>query len=391
MNRKLRVGIVGLGNIGMIHFEHLSKMEGCRIAAICDNWKQKVEELSEKHQIDGYTDYTSMLDSGGLDAIVVATPHYQHPAVAIEALRRNIHVLVEKPVAVHVNDAEKMISVYEEEKRKHPNLIFAAVHQQRNHAHWLKIKEMLTDNVVGRLIRFSWINTGWFRTQAYFNSASWRGTWKGEGGGVLINQCAHNIDLLWWFFGLPERVISTARFGKNHNIEVEDEVHSILEYRDGLTGQFTASTSEFPGTDRLEIVGEYGKIVYEDNKIALIKNKESTIDVIKNSKNPFAAIEYERIEIAINNSGNPGHDYIIRNFIDSIREVKSPFVTASEGLYSVMLLNGMILSAVSEKKVRLPFDGDEYEKCLEKLIAESNYIKPEVETGLAVNMKDSFK
>ncbi|WP_192705032.1 Gfo/Idh/MocA family protein [Paenibacillus sp. OAS669] len=389
---KIQIGIIGMGNMGKLYYEQLSRMEGCQVVSIWSQKEEKVNRLAAEYGVQGFTDYIAMLDAGNLDAVIVATPHYQHTTVTIEALRRNIHVLVEKPVAAHVKDAERMIAVYEEQRRHKPGLVFAAIYQQRTAPEWQYIRQVVQEGKLGRLMRFAWFNTNWFRPQAYFNVGNWRGTWKGEGGGVLLNQCAHNLDMMWWLFGLPQSITATAAFGKYHHIEVEDEVHAMLEYPGGLMGNFVASTSECPGTDRLEIVGEYGKLVYEHKKVTLYQNTESALGYIQHAKRAFGTVQHDVVEIEWDGSAGPGHERIVADFLQAIADRQEPLVPAAEGLHSLMIINGMVLSSIRESKVRLPLDCDEYERELQRLIEHSTYRKPEAsQDQVMVDVRESFR
>lgn len=392
LNRKINIGIIGMGNMGRMYLEQLSTMEACRVSSIWSRNADKVRGLADAFQVNGYTDYIEMLDREKPDAVIVATPHYQHTPVSIEALRRNIHVLVEKPLAVHVNAAKRMLDVYEGQRKTRPGLVFALIHQQRTEACWQTIKRMLQEGRLGKLMRFAWTNTGWFRPQAYFQIGNWRGIWKGEGGGVLLNQCAHNLDMMWWLFGSPQTVTARASFGKYHEIEVEDEVQALLEYDSGLIGSFIASTSECPGTDRLEIVGEYGKLVYEDHRLRLHQNAESSLDFIRHANKAFGKVSSESSEILVEQAHVPGHRAILEDFVRAIREGGTPLVPAAEGVQSLMIINGMLLSALQGAPVRLPLDGDAYEEMLNGLIRNSRFQKPQMQTDrLMVDIKDSFR
>ncbi|TVY03966.1 Gfo/Idh/MocA family protein [Paenibacillus cremeus] len=391
MQRKLNIGMIGMGNMGQHYLELLAKMPGCQVVSIWSQTNEKVRKLSSKYQVQGFTDLSAMLDAGNLDAVIVATPHYQHTHMSIEALQRKLHVLVEKPVAAHLKDACRMVKAHEQQKQVQPDLVFAAFYQQRTTKHWIKMKEFISSGRLGKLMRFSWINTSWFRPQAYYDIGNWRGTWKGEGGGVLLNQCAHNIDLLWWLFGMPAAITATASFGKYHHIEVEDEVHSILEYPSGLMGSFIASTSECPGTDRLEIVGEYGKLVCENKKISLYLNSSSALDYIQTSQEAFGIVQHALTEIDLDRDEDTGHEIILSDFLQCITERKAPLIPAAEGLHSLMIINGMVLSALEGCKQYLPINADKYELKLNQLIQNSTYSKPEIDTSaINVDIKASF-
>ncbi|HET6872878.1 MAG TPA: Gfo/Idh/MocA family oxidoreductase, partial [Sporolactobacillaceae bacterium] len=222
--RKLKVGLVGLGNIGRTHLNILSNLENVDLVGICDVFKERADELAAKHETTAYYNHKELLENSGLEAVVIGVPHYDHKVVAIDSFAHGIHVLCEKPLAVHVNDARETIEAYERAKKKHPDLVFAMMFQERTLPFYSKIKEIVANGELGRLMRATWINTAWFRSQSYYDSGDWRATWAGEGGGILTNQCPHNLDFYQWVFGLPKRISGHASIGKYHNIEVEDEV-----------------------------------------------------------------------------------------------------------------------------------------------------------------------
>jgi predicted dehydrogenase len=313
-----------------------------------------------------------------LDGIVIATPHYDHTPISIDAMKRGINVLTEKPIAVHAKDARKMIQAYEASKQKYPDLVFAIMFMQRTYGFWQKIKAMIDGGELGKLVRTSWIITDWFRTQTYYNMGGWRATWRGEGGGVLLNQCPHNLDLYQWFTGMPKRVAGFASIGKYHNIEVEDEVTGYFEYENGMVGHFITTTAESPGTNRLEIVGEKGKLVFENGVITFVRNTTSMLDFIKTSPAPFATVENETIIVPYTHHGEPGHRIIIQNFANAILYGEPVIVPATEGIKSVSIGNAIMLSSFQGKPVDLPLDEDAYEARLKQLISTSRYQKPGV-------------
>ena len=261
----VRFGVVGLGNMGLYHVETFASLKGGTLEAICDAAPANLERAGQKTPARRFAQYQEMLDSGLIDAVLIATPHFLHPEIALAAFERNIHVLCEKPLAVTVGQGR---SVIEAAGRK-PGLKFGLMFQMRTTSLYRKIRELISDGELGEISRITWIVTDWFRTWTYFASGGWRATWAGEGGGVLINQCPHNLDLIQWLTGLtPSRITAVGFVGKTHPIEVEDEVSAILEYPGGAIGHFITSTGEAPGTNRLEICGDRGKIVAERGKIA---------------------------------------------------------------------------------------------------------------------------
>jgi predicted dehydrogenase len=252
--QKVRMGIVGLGIMGRRYYAMLRALADVEVTALCVRHLDTISDLAGAK----FADYRALFASGQIDAVIIATPHYSHPQVAIAALHSGLHVLVDKPLAVHVADGRRMLAAYHD-----PALRFGVMFQERSRPLHGTIKSMIQAGTLGDIRRVHWIVTDWFRPQAYYQSSSWRATWKGEGGGLLINQCPHNLDLLQWFVGLPGRVTAHLGLGKYHAIEVEDEVTAFLEYPNGATGVFSASTGEAPGTNRLEIAGEKGKLVLE--------------------------------------------------------------------------------------------------------------------------------
>lgn len=386
---KARIGIVGIGNMGAKHVQHVIDLPNTELAAVCDQNADRVESalaaeappesLSSNDEgdyaarpavIGRFTNYQEMLDGTELDGVIIATPHYDHPDMALSAFERGIHVLVEKPIAVHVGEAQRMIDGYRAAKAAQPGLVFAAMFMQRAWGHWRKIKSIIDRGELGQLIRCSWLITDWFRTQAYYDSGGWRATWRGEGGGVLMNQCPHNLDLYQWIVGMPARTQGFVSFGKHHRIEVEDEVTAYFEHENGMVGHFITTTGESPGANRLEIAGEYGRLVYEDDELWLYRNEWSSIKQIRESESGFAAVPYTREEIAYPPMTSHGHELIIENFAEAILNGADLIAPADEGLHSVAINNAIILSARKRQMVELPPDGAEFAALLEQYIAE---------------------
>jgi len=237
-NRRAKIAVVGVGIMGSNHLRSIHDLGNTDLVAVCDIDRDRADKRAAQHDTVAYYDHRDLLDHDGLDGIIVSTPHYDHTPIAIDALSRDIHVLVEKPIAVHAKDAHKMIKAYEAAKAKNPELVFAAMFNQRTYGFWQKMRSMIQVGELGKLVRATWVITNWFRPQIYYDNGGWRATWKGEGGGVLLNQCPHNLDLYQWFVGMPTRVTGFASIGKYHRIEVEDEVTAYLEHENGMVGHF---------------------------------------------------------------------------------------------------------------------------------------------------------
>ena len=386
-SKKVKLGIVGLGNMGKVHVKHVMDLPNTELIAICDTNDRKLQAAGAGPDVAPFRDYRRMLDSAALDGVIIATPHYDHPDMSIAAFERGIHVLVEKPIAVHVNEAQRMIDAYHSFKEQMPNLVFGAMFMQRTWGHWRKIKAMIERGELGRLIRCSWIITDWFRTQYYYDSGGWRATWSGEGGGVLMNQCPHNLDLYQWLVGAPSRIHGFASFGKHHQIEVEDEATAYLEHDNGMIGHFITTTGESPGTNRLEITGENGKLVCDasppgeggsvgggekfSGEIIFFRNQWSSIKQLRESRKGFDKVPCQREIVDFEGPGNGGHELVIENFADAILQGSDLIAPAEEGLHSIMINNGIILSAHKRETVSLPIDGDEFAELLQLYIEES--------------------
>lgn len=375
MNGKVRMAVIGAGMMGKSHINDIASLDNTELAAVCDANYELATQLAAQAQTHAYSDFRALLDQEQLDAVIIATPHYDHAPISIAALSKGVHVLVEKPIATQVKDAQDMLAAYESAKRQHPNLVFGAVFMQRTYGYWRKIKSIIDGGELGKLIRTTWLITDWFRTQSYYNNGGWRATWKGEGGGVLMNQSPHNIDLYQWFVGMPRRVTGFTALGKYHHIEVEDEVTAYFEHENGMIGHFITSTAESPGTNRLEIVGEGGKLVYEDSKLTFFRNQRSSNDQIKDAPGGFDRVEFEKMDIPYEHHGQPGHRHMIENFANAIVNGEALIAPAADGLNSLTLANAIMLSAFENRTIELPLDAEAFARKMQSLIESSTFTK----------------
>jgi predicted dehydrogenase len=377
----VRLGIIGLGNMGAAHARSLNKVDHCKLTAVSDADPKRLDQYADVARFESADD---LIKSGEVDAVLIATPHYSHTTVGIAALEAGLHVLVEKPISVHKRDAERLIAA-----KKNPDQIFAAMFNQRTDPYYQAIRKIVKSGELGEIMRTNWIITNWFRPEAYYASGGWRATWRGEGGGVLLNQCPHNLDLFQWICGMPSRVRASCGFGKYHKIEVEDEVTAFLEYPNGATGVLITSTGEAPGTNRLEIVGDNGKLVYEGDKIVVTKTEVPVSEFRLTSKEMFGSPKTTTSEIQPGGHGEQ-HVGILRNFVGAIIEGEPLIAPAEDGIYSVELANAMLLSAWKDAAVELPLDSSEYEAALNEKIARSQ-LRTDVDTSLAADMSQSFR
>jgi predicted dehydrogenase len=372
---KVRLGIIGLGNIGQHHAAYLSagQVNRAELVAVADAVPGKLDRYPN---LKTFSDAGALIHSGLVDAVIIATPHYQHTTLGIAALDAGLHVMVEKPISAHKADAERLIAAH----AAHPKLVFAGMFQLRAEPRYLKIQKLLQDGELGDLVRMSWIMTDWYRTEAYYASGGWRATWKGEGGGVLLNQCLHNLDSMQWLLGMPARVRGFCQLGRFHNIEVEDNVSAYLEYRNGATGTFVSSTGEAPGSNRFEIVGTRGKLVLERDKLQFTRNEQDMLAFSKAAKLGFAKPEIWNVEIPFENAGN-SHAVLMRNFVNAILEGEPLIAPGEEGIHSVELANVMLYSSLLGQTIELPMDSAAYERKLNQLIAESRFEKKVAEVS----------
>ncbi len=361
----VRLGIAGVGNMGGYHARQVlaGAVPGCVLAAVCDTDAGK---LAAYPDADQFTDSGEMIRSGMIDAILIATPHYSHTPIGIEALRAGLHVLVEKPISVHKADAEKLIAAHRSRKQ-----VFAAMFNQRTDPFFQKIRSLVKGGELGEILRVQWTITDWFRSQAYYDSGGWRATWAGEGGGVMLNQCVHNIDLFQWIFGMPSKVRALCCFGRHHAIEVEDDVSAIFEFPNGATGVLVTSTGEAPGVNRLEISGDLGRLTCEQRKLSFVRNETGAAEYLRTTKEGYLPPATWRVEIPVPGESGNQHLKILVNFIRAILHGDELIAPAEEGLNSLELINGIQLASFKDRTVEFPVSAAQYAAFLRDRIAGS--------------------
>ncbi|WP_309380901.1 Gfo/Idh/MocA family protein [Cerasicoccus frondis] len=351
----IRLGIIGMGGMGNNHARNIldGKTQGIQLVAAADSDQTRLDALGD--DVQKFTDPLAMMDSGAIDSVLIATPHFSHTPLGIAALEHNLHVLVEKPISVHKADCEKLISAY-----TNPDLVFGAVFNQRCIPYFRKLRELIQSGQLGEIHRVNWTITDWYRTDAYYKAGSWRATWKGEGGGVLLNQCPHNLDLLQWLFGMPSKITANCQFGRHHDIEVEDAVTAMLEFPNGATGVFITSTGEAPGVNRLEVAADFGRVVLENGSFKYHRNEVASPIHCRTSSHGFEKPETWDITIPTG-AYTYGHVEILSNFAAAILQGEPLVAPAVEGIHSVELANAMLYSTFQKQAVTLPLDGQAYE------------------------------
>ena len=374
---KVRIGIIGMGNMGRFHANDLldGKVPRGELAAVGSTSPHKLEEYKEKGvQIFGSGE--EMIASGAIDALLIATPHYQHTSLGVAALEAGLHIMVEKPISAHKADAERLIAA----AAARPDQVFGGMFQLRVEPRYQKIRELVQGGELGDLVRVLWIMTDWFRSEAYFQSGGWRATWKGEGGGVLLNQCLHQLDAMQWITGMPSKVRSHVGIGRWHDIEVEDDVTCYMEFANGASGAFITSSGETPGSNRFEIAGTKGRLILENDTLTLTRNEVPSDEWCKTSKIGFQKPETTVEEIPIPGA-DAAHATLMTNFVNAILDGEALIAPGVEGLGSVELANVMVYSGLLNESVDLPMDGAAWEAKLNELIANSTHEKKVVEVS----------
>ena len=372
--QKVRFGIVGIGNMGTAHCKSLleGKIANGVLSAICEPKQSKADAilaLEGAENVVAFSTYEEMLQSGLIDAVIVAVPPYDHQSLVCQALEANLHVICEKPAGVYTKQVKEM-----NEAAERSGKVFGMMFNQRSNCIYRKMKEMVAGGELGEVKRVNWIITNWYRSQNYFDLGGWRATWGGEGGGVLFNQCPHQIDLLQWIVGMiPSKIHSHCHFGKWHDIEVEDDVTAYMEFPNGATGVFVTSTADAPGTNRFEITGTRGRLVCEGGKLTFDQLAIDEREFCRTAR-AFVDPEYKTFEVPTDGR-NDQHVGILNNFANAILGIEPLFVQGEEGINSVQMMNAMILSTWLDKTVTLPIDDDLYLDELNRRIRESTVVK----------------
>lgn len=374
---KVRIGIIGLGNMGTGHSWNFinGHIKKGHVTAVCDIDPARLEYAKEIYggKVKLFGNVDDMLASKEIDGVMIETPHYLHPEIAIKAFHAGLHVLSEKPAGVYTKQVEEMNKAAVEAGKK--GLKFGLMFNQRTNPVFQKARELVSSGEIGALQRVNWVITNWFRTEAYYRSGGWRATWAGEGGGVLVNQCPHNLDLVTWICGMPSKVMSFCKYGKYHDIEVEDDVTAYLEYENGATGVFITTTGEAPGSNRLEISGTRGKLVIDNNsKMEFFRTCVDTNTFLKEAKGGFETPETWKCEIPIQGH-ETAHVGVVEDWCDSIINNTPMLAAGVEGINGVQLANAIHLSSWTNDWAAIPVDGDLYFKLLQEKINNSTVTK----------------
>ena len=355
----VRVGIIGIGNMGSKHAQNIfeGKVEGMTLTAVADTNPERLDWAKNTfgETLELFDDGDKLLDCKNIDAVIVAVPHYDHPHFVMAAIEKNLHVVCEKPAGVYTKAVREM----NEFAAKH-NKVFAMMFNQRTNCVYRKMKKMVSSGEIGEIKRVNWIITDWYRTQYYYDSGDWRATWAGEGGGVLLNQCPHQLDLLQWICGMPVSVRAFCHEGKWHDIEVEDDVTAYLEYENGATGVFITTTGDAPGNNRFEVTGTKATLVCDGKTLKCRRLQEDEREYCKSATEGFKKPPMQEWEEIETDGQNLQHVGVLAAFADNILNGGPLVADGSEGINGLTLSNSMHLSSWTDSKITLPIDEEKF-------------------------------
>lgn len=382
---QVRLGIIGIGGMGTNHANSIleGKVPHMILSAVADIRQCRLDWAKENlpKEISVFSDGKELIDSGTCDAVLIATPHYLHPEYVIYALEHGLSAISEKPAGVYTKQVRQM-----NEAAKKSDKVFAIMFNQRTNCVYRKLHDMIQSGELGQMKRVNWIITDWYRTQSYYDAAGWKATWDGEGGGVLLNQCPHQLDLLQWLCGMPVKVRAFCHEAKWHNIEVEDDVTAYMEFENGATGVFVTTTADAPGTNRLELTFEMGKIVCEHGKLTFYKLSENERTFCMTEKNGFKTPDITKIEIETDGE-NEQHIGVLKAFTNRILNGTPLVAEGEEGIRALTLSNAMHLSSWLGETVSIPFDEDLF---LEKLNEKRATSKKKEDTGIVFDTTGTY-
>ncbi|MDZ5253753.1 Gfo/Idh/MocA family oxidoreductase [Clostridium sp. LIBA-8841] len=365
----IRLGIAGIGCIAEEYIKLIvsNKIKGCHICALSSRNFERMESICSQYDLKDvslFTSYEDMLESGKIDMVMICTPHFNHPSMAIKAIESGIHPLIEKPVGVFSDEVEELMKCIE----RHPNILSGVLYCRRTSQAFNKVKDIISSGKIGELKRANWIITNLYRTQAYHNAQSWKGTYKGEGGGLLMTQASHQLDLLIWLCGMPKNINAFCYCGAEREIEVENDVMLHMQYENGATAQFIASSREFPGSNRLEIIGSKGQIILCDDQNLIFRELEQDEKLYANTTNElYGKIPFKEQEFTFNDADNSIQQAaIVNNFISSIEGNTMVLCPVKEAINSLYIINGAYLSSWNNEVVTFPMDTKEFRVKLEE-------------------------
>tara|TARA_R110002049_G_scaffold177382_16_gene344566 strand:+ start:1678 stop:2832 length:1155 start_codon:yes stop_codon:yes gene_type:complete len=381
-NKVVRLGVIGLGNIARQHIDNLrsGQTTDCVLAAVCS---RQPTALAAELGVPHFTDFSELVHSGLCDAVLVATPTFTHFETGACALRAGLHVMMEKPIGLSTREGEDLLAL------QRSGQVFALMLNQRTDPLFTTMRNIVSDGTLGEITRTHWTMTNWFRPEVYFQVSDWRATWRGEGGGLLLNQCIHNLDIFQWLCGMPVSVQAFCEFGRYHDIEVEDEATAIFRYANGASGVFVGSTGEAPGVNRFDVIGDRGSLAFDGERLLLCENEPGTLEFSRTTKAMFGMPASSVRDITPDRSINQ-HAAVMNNFVAAILRGDELLAPARAGLDSLALANAMLLSTWEARTVPLPLDSAHYQQVLAERI-EGSTLRRKADIEATVDMSASYR
>ena len=378
----VRLGMIGLGNIARQHIENVrsGQVDDCVLGAICS---PAADPLAAELDVPHFTDLAALAGSGSCDAVLIATPTFNHAAAGAAALQAGLHVMMEKPIGLSVQEGEQLLALQAGDQ------VFGLMLNQRTDPLFLAMRDIIRSGRLGAITRTHWTMTNWFRPEVYFQVSDWRATWKGEGGGLLVNQCIHNLDVFQWLCGMPTALRAHCRFGRYHDIEVEDEATAWFEYDNGASGVFVGSTGEAPGINRFDVIGDAGALGFDGERLLLTENEPATSEYNRSTRDMFGMPRSEVSDITPARDINQ-HAAVLSNFTAAILRGEALIAPARDGLDSLSLANAMLLSTWEQDTVRLPLDSARYQAALEERLATSS-LRDKADIEANIDMSASYR
>ena len=376
----VKTAVIGVGRMGSKHAYNLAKrVKNSNLVAICDVDRQKANMMAKKLKVKAYYDVDELLKNEELDGVVIATPHYAHVEIALKCLEKKINILCEKPISVTTEEANKLLDA-----AKESGLICSMMYNQRTNRMYQKAKELIDSGAIGKIQRINFTITDWYRSQFYYNMGGWRASWSGEGGGTLINQCVHQLDLLQWLCGMPTTIKSYNQT-KGRRITTENDVTAIMRF-DGFDCVFTASTHEIPGINRLEIAGDKGIITVYSKTMKYRINKFSEPEINQRAKRDYGNRRdkvgttyryWYGLKNAILDGIRGQQCNILSNFVNAVEMKDKSLLIAplDEGIKALTIINALNMSSWTNEEINLPFDDQEYADLLKEKIEQEKQEK----------------
>ena len=378
----VRLGVIGLGNIAQQHIDNLRSGDAgrCHLTAICS---RQPGELAQKYGVQHFAKPMELIRSGLCDAVLVAIPTFNHCEVGLQVLDAGLHLMMEKPLGLSIAEGEQLL------ENQQPSQVFGLMLNQRTDPLFKAMRDCINRGTLGDITRTHWTMTNWFRPEIYFQASDWRATWKGEGGGLLLNQCIHNLDIFQWLCGMPATLRGFCQFGRYHDIEVEDEATAYLQYENGASGVFIGSTGEAPGVNQLDIVGDQGALSYDGERLLLTLNTPSTSHYSRSTREMFGMPCAEVTDITPDRKVNQ-HGLVLANFADAILDGAALIAPAADGLHSLALANAMLLSTWESREITFPLQSKAYQSALDQRISASS-LREKTNTEVHVDMSASYR